>query len=87
MVMSVVTVKNRDLGVLNVTSIDRCGGSTFIGFTSEAGVLAACLQADGTLDIIDNEYPGLKYNVERFRPLLVEALSVAHSKDKAGADT
>ena len=87
MVMSVVTVKNREIGILNVTSITRQDGATFIGFTSEAGELSACLRDDGSLEIIDNEYPGLKYNVERFRPLLVEALSVAHSKDKAGADT
>lgn len=83
----VITVRNRDLGILNVTSIDRTGGAIFIGFTSEAGELSACLGEDGSLDIIDNEYPGLKYNVERFRPLLMEALSVAHSKNQTGADT
>ena len=84
--MSVITVRNRDLGILNVTSITRTPNATFIGFTSEAGELAACLGSDGSLDIIDNEYPGLKYNVERFRPLLVEALRVADSQNQAGAD-
>lgn len=85
--MAVITVSNRDLGALNVTSITRQDAATFIGFTSEAGELAACLGDDGSLDIIDNAYPGLRYNVERFRPLLMEALSVAHSTHKTGADT
>ena len=71
-----VTVRNRDLGELLVHDVYSQNGSTIWYFKSEAGFLDAFMEPCGTLEIHDAAFPRLRYNSERFRPLLMEALSL-----------
>ena len=86
---AMVRVKNRELGELLIRDVRYSPpeGCTLISFRSEAGELMATLWDDGTLAITDTAYPGLRFRTESFRPLIMEALGVAHSENKAGAYT
>ena len=82
----VIIVRNRDIGQMVVHEIDRMDGVTWLAFTTEAGDLYANIYDDGRIEVTDPAYPRLRYNVERFRPLFMEALSVAHSQNQTGTD-
>lgn len=73
-----VTVRNRDLGEITVHAVTYSPyeGATLIAFRSEAGELMASLDESGSLIISDPAYPKLRFQVERFRPLLEEALTL-----------
>lgn len=71
-----IVVRNRDLGTLTIHNVtyDPHSGTTLVAFESEAGKLWASLSDIGALTITDPAYPGLRWNVERFRPLIEEGV-------------
>ena len=78
-----VKVKNRDLGEITVHDCYELNGRTRWYFKSEAGFLDAVMQSCGELRIHDPAFPRLRYNAERFRPLLMEALSLWQAESTA----